>query len=375
MASFVDDMKYWKYDEAPVAGLSALTPDGGGGRFPAIEVSASERLERGMPAVRGSGEKNSLPVSQLYELLDCPLRYWLKREAKLKERSISVFNEADAGLLTHKIWENVWGRARNECGAALRSIRALAAEELRKMASLEGHYAQFAGLLRDRRLARHIKNLEFYVTRLADAQQSIVERLAESGLRHEAVETEAEIAPYEVGGVTFTGRCDRTEILSGGLAVIVDYKLGRSASYEKKLENLGRRPYLDTEYQSFKYGLQLSAYSLMYGAAHPDVQVAGVGFLGHKDGGVAGSFEPPVAWCYMPGKKAASALKERAAEALEAMRCAAAILKSKRYEPFYSAESCGYCDVKGVCRKGELRGEALSAVEAPETEKDVEFSE
>ncbi|MCL2008993.1 MAG: PD-(D/E)XK nuclease family protein [Synergistaceae bacterium] len=362
MAAFFEDMKHWEYRETPVTGFGGLTPDGSGWSFPAVEAGMWERRERSVPVVKAAGdsaEKIRLPVSSLYELLDCPLRYWLKRRARLKERKIALFSEADAGLLTHKIWEMVWRRRQSEREAP-RSIRSLAADEWRKLLSSEGIYAQFDSLTKDRRLSRYVKNMEFYIMRLADFQQSILDRLTESGLSHVELETEAELAPYEADGVVFTGRCDRVEVFDGGRVVIVDYKWGRSASYDKKLDNTASRRYIDTKYESFRYGLQLSAYCLMYGSANPGRSVAGVGFLGHKDGEIAGSFESPAAECYAPHKKHTPALEERSAEALEAMKCAAAILKSRRYEPSYSAEACRYCDVKGVCRKGELRGENLA---------------
>jgi len=93
-----------------------------------------------------------------------------------------------------------------------------------------------------------------------------------------------------------------------------------------------------------------------------------VGFLGHKDGSITGSFDHPVYECYTSHKKNIPVLEERTAEALEAMKCAAAILKSRRYEPSYTADACRYCDVKGVCRKGELRGESLVSDEETENE-------
>jgi hypothetical protein len=150
--------------------------------------------------------------------------------------------------------------------------------------------------------------------------------------------------------------------------VIVDYKWGRSASYEKSLSDLLSRPYLSTRYEVFRSGLQLSAYALMYAAAHPEHRVVGVGFLGHKDGGLAGTFEYPLTGCYLPGKKGVS-IETRTDEVLEALKCAASILDSRRFEPCYAAESCRYCDVKGICRKGELRGDALPAAEFEEDEE------
>jgi hypothetical protein len=363
MEPFLADMKLWQHIAAPRVGLGGLMPGKGEGHFPDIEVDISEKNERGMPVARDGGKADAkLPVSSLYELLDCPLRYWLKRHAKLRERDTSLFNDAEAGRLTHMIWESVW-RRRQETQEPL---PLLAGEEWRRVFSADD-YAPFQRLLKDRRLARHRENIKFYVTRLARVQQETLDRLEAQGLRHSSICAETELKPYEVDGTTFTGRCDRIEVFGGGCAVIIDYKWGRSASYEKKLSDLLSRRYLSTQYEAFKYGLQLSAYALMYAAAHPEHWVAGVGFLGHKDGGLAGTFEYPVSGCYLPDKKTAS-IETRADEVLEALKCAAAILKSRRYEPCYVAESCRYCDVKGICRKGELRGDSLSTAEFEEEE-------
>ena len=372
---FITDMKLWEHVIAPRMRIGDLMPGRGDVHFPAIEVT-SEKDERVMPVAydknkydKNKYDKNnderkielSLPVSYLYELLDCPLRYWLKRHAKLKERDVSLFNSAEAGRLTHTIWESVW-RRRQETHEPLSSLLDEAWEKV-----LSSPDSSFDRLLKDRRLARHRKNMEFYLARLARVQQQILDRLEARGLRHVSICAETELKPYEVDGVTFTGRCDRIEVFDD-CAVIIDYKWGKSASYEKKLSGLLSRRYLSTRYEAFTYGLQLSAYALMYASAHPEHRVAGVGFLGHKDGALAGTFEYPVAECYLLGKKTAS-IATRAEEALEALKCAAGILKSRRYEPFYLAESCRYCDVKGICRKGELRGDSLSTAEFEESEE------
>jgi hypothetical protein len=390
MESFFTDMKLWQQFEAPTVGISGLTPGSGEPYFPAIEVAGGEKTERVMPVAQGTrrdAETLRVPVSGLYDLLDCPLRYWLKRNARLKERDTRLFSEATAGLLTHKIWEAVW-RNRQETGEPL---PLLVAEEWRRALSLGAHgvlgglgvhephgphgtdYSAFEVLLKDRRLERHRKNMEFYLQRLSRTQQAILDRLAACGLTHRSVAAETELTPYRVEGVTFTGRCDRVETFDDGSVVIVDYKWGRSASYEKGLANLdSRRHFAPREgvlqHESFKCGLQLSAYALMYAAGRPESRVAGVGFLGHKDGGLAGTFATPVAGCYLPDKKTSASLKAREEEALAAMGVAAALLKSQRYEPCYVAESCRYCDVKGVCRKGELRGDALPMAELEDGE-------
>jgi RecB family exonuclease len=376
MEPFIADMKLWQHVEAPRVGIGDLMPGGGGGHFSDIEVDVSEKSERGMPVAHdGAKTDPRLPVSSLYELLDCPLRYWLKRHARLKERDTSLFSDAEAGRLTHALWESVWRRWQE----TRRPLPLLVDEEWKMISSpssssssslpesAEDYYSLFDRLLRDRRLVRHRESMKFYVARLAQVQQGVLDRLEAQGLRHSSICAETELKPYEVGGAAFTGRCDRVEVFDDSCAVIIDYKWGRSASYEKKLPDLLSRRYLSTQYEVFKYGLQLSAYALMYAAAHPEHRVVGVGFLGHKDGGLTGTFEYPVTECYLPGKKSAS-IETRANEVLEALNCAAAILKSRRYEPCYIAESCRYCDVKGICRKGELRGDSLSTAEFEEEE-------
>jgi RecB family exonuclease len=372
MDSFFTDMKVWEHPVIPTVGIGGLTPGRSEAYFPAIEVEISEKRERAMPVAQGSrrgAEALRLPVSGLYNLLDCPLRYWLERNARLKERDTKLFSKAMAGQLTHKIWEAIWHTQQKTS----ETLSFLTAEEWRRALSLEADYSAFEVLLKDRRLERHRKNMEFYLQRLAHTQQAILDRLAACGLRHRLVSAETELPPYQVEGVIFTGRCDRVEVFEDGSVVIVDYKWGRSASYEKGLANLASRRHFAAQgdvligdglkRESFKYGLQLSAYALMYAIEHSEGQVAGVGFLGHGDGTLAGTFAPPVAGCYLPNKKTSVSLQERKEEALAAMKCAAALLKSQRYEPCYVAESCRHCGVKGVCRKGELRGDTLPMAE------------
>jgi hypothetical protein len=367
---FFADMKLWKHYEFPAIGIGDLTPGSAPPGepafcFPDIEVGAWE-TRRVTPAARSEDVRTRFPVSGLFELLDCPLHYWLKHEARLKERSTALFSEAEAGLLTHKIWEKVWFRKdkkeQEEHRGGL-SLVILAAEEWRRVLTAEEDYAPFERLLKDPRLKRHIRNMEFYVMRLARVQDSILERLAASGVRRLRLAMEEELAPCELDGVTFTGRCDRMEVFEDG-AVIMDYKWGKSASYDKGILHLAARrhlaDFLPPERESFRHGLQLSAYALMHASA---ARVVGVGFLGHRDGGVTGTFAPPFLGYLETGSAGKSvkgaSLEERMEEAQEAMRCAAGILKSGRYEPCYSAESCRWCDMKGVCRKGELRGESL----------------
>ena len=42
------------------------------------------------------------------------------------------------------------------------------------------------------------------------------------------------------------------------------------------------------------------------------------------------------------------------------MKCAAVILNSGEFEPEYDSDSCSWCRVKSLCRKGEFKGESLA---------------
>jgi RecB family exonuclease len=386
LETFLTDMKTWDLMEAPPLGIGELAPSPGKPCFPAIEAPFSKTVERGKPAVRSEAGSPRLSVSDLHELLDCPFRWWLRRAARLNERRTAFSDSAEAGTLTHRLWQNIW-RRRGEEADASPSLPVLAAEEWRKALELHEDYAGFTRFLSDRRLKRTLKNLEFYMARLAQTQQDILDRLEASGIRHKILYMEEELSlSAQIDGAVFSGRCDRVEMLDEGQIVILDYKLGKGGTYEKSLPRLTERPWLPPELlegrEAFRFGLQLSAYALMYGRQFPDHRMAGVGFLGHKDGALAGTFATQsLADCYLPRAKPVSP-EERIAEAETALRCAAAILREGRYEPFFDAESCSYCDMKGICRKSELRGESqgetsseMESEDEPETEERNERTE
>lgn len=365
LSSFLSDNPSWRYSEPPAIGMPQLLPQPGGLYFPEIEViDNSEQEQYRVPVLNDERPGLRLAVSDLYDLLDCPMRYWLRRNARLREREQKIWSDADAGRFTHKLWENIW-RRRIETGTPL---SLLALEEWQEALRVPEAYSPFASMLKDRRFERHRSYLQFYMERLALLQDQILQRLSETGLKHSKLLLEDELLlEWNTNGVTFSGRCDRIEIFENRCAVIIDYKMGKSHSYEKKLSNLMQRRYLNTSFETFKHGLQLSAYALLYSSVTPEHTVSGVGFLGHRDGNLAGTFSPPYHQCYMPASsKSSSSLSARIDEAQEALRCAADILKNGRYEPCYLSESCSFCDMKGICRKGKIQGEWEDNDEQPD---------
>ena len=103
----------------------------------------------------------------------------------------------------------------------------------------------------------------------------------------------------------------------------------------------------------------------MYGPRKADASLAGVNFLGHRDGGIAGTFSAALQGVYtgdLTGETRNNrcTLDERREEAECAMACAARLLRKGRFVPFYDSPSCRYCDMKSICRRGEVVGEPLA---------------
>ena len=361
----------WTLKELPTAGVDILLPDSGH-IFPEVDADPLAAAPRPGVSVGGGGgtepQNNppALAVSDLQTLLECPLRYWLQRKAGLRERSLELATAAEWGSLTHKFWERVWRRF----GRGGEPFPEAVEEEWRSLSLSDEDYGAFGRLIRDRRLVRALEVLRFRIRRLAALQTRILERLEQSGFRHRAVLLEDEAAlSLDVDGVRFSGRCDRVEILEDGdgraHAVITDYKAGRSVRYEEGMKDLERYPWYEGGPSKFVRGLQLSAYALMYGPREADAPLAGVNFLGHRDGGVAGTFSTALQGVYaevLAGETRNNrrTLDERREEAGYAMARAARLLKEGRFAPFYDSPSCRYCDMKSICRRGEIIGEPLA---------------
>ena len=374
---FVADLDGWSADRLPAAGVEILLPCDGH-IFPEADAPLDGRPPRFTPSAAdragGAGLPN-LAVSALQTLLECPLRYWLQARARLRERPLGLATAADWGSLAHKFWERVWRRF----GREREPFPELVEAEWQTLASAQEDYEAFGRLIRDRRLARGLEVLRFRVRRLGTLQARLLERLRQSGFRHEAVllEEEAELA-CEWEGVRFSGRCDRVEVLEDRdgrtHAVITDYKSGRSPRYEEGMKDLRQYSWHsrdDGGPEQIRRGLQLSAYALMYGSRQSAPVLSGVCFLGHQDGGLAGTFAESLRGIYgeeLQGETRGNrcTLEERRDEARYAMTCAARLLREGRFSPFYDSPACRYCDMKSLCRRGETMGEPLRSEEEPE---------
>lgn len=370
---FTRDMG-WSLKTLPPVGMDILLPNDGH-LFPRVDAAPGDRVPYLDPAIGPDREPEpTLAVSALQTLLECPLRYWLQQRARLRERPLGLASAADWGSLAHRFWERVWRQFGNGNGP----LPAIVASEWQRLVSAEEDYGTFGRLIRDRRLARRLEILHFRVLRLATLQERLLQRLEQAGFRHRAVLLEEDATlSLQIGEVRFSGRCDRLEILEDGdgrlHAVITDYKAGRSTRYEEGMKDLKRYPWHRGGPEKFLRGLQLSAYALMYTPQGTGADLAGVGILGHQDGGLAGTFSGALQALYTPDRAEGSqkdgcTLDERREEARYAMTCAARLLKAGRFAPFYDSPACRYCGMKGICRRGEVVGEALNAEDEPPDE-------
>lgn len=367
---FEKDMKDWRIKNLPLVPIEVLT---GGDEvlFAGIDPEPP-RFERTPPVIHDDsgtpqGQIRTLAVSDLKELLSCPALWWLRRRGRLRERTLELATVADWGTLSHLLWQEVWQKFKTSRDPA--QFPSHVREEWERLLSGEGPYEPFSRFTRDRRLQRRLENLHFRILRLGDTQGRILERLYRLGFQHKDIRLEEEAKlRLELNDITFVGQCDRIEIFEdkqdGSVALITDYKESRAEKYEKGM-SIKSCPWNISEREKFCWGLQLSAYAVMFEAQHPNIPLVGVSFLGHEDGHLAGTFTPEVLGAFAPeshsSKKLSLPLTEREDEARYALQCAASLLHAGEFRPFYDSDLCRTCGMKGVCRRSEFRGESLLA--------------
>ncbi|MBR1673153.1 MAG: PD-(D/E)XK nuclease family protein [Fretibacterium sp.] len=362
---FCADMGNWELQTLAATPIEILT-GGDDCLFPSIDPAPSSP-ELIPPVIRDPrGGPLGLGASDLKELLSCPMLWWLRRRGRLRERTLELATVADWGTLAHALWQEVWQKFRL-AGDAARFPR-LVQEEWNTLASGEGRYAPFKRFTGDHRLQRRLENLRFRILRLGAVQGRILDRLYQAGFRHREIWLEEEARLKRgLDGVTFTGQCDRIEVLEDKAgrpyALITDYKEGRVEKYEKGMSLEGCR-WNTAGRDKFRFGLQLSAYAVLFEEGHPDLPLAGVNFLGLEDGRLTGTFAPELLEFFAPEsssspRQLALPMTEREEEAEYAMRCAASLLHAGEFGPSYDSALCRTCGMKGVCRRGDFVGERL----------------
>lgn len=261
-------------------------------------------------------------ISGIDTWVECPFRFYAEKTLGLCRSRPFGFDPLAAGTMIHALWERVW------------AARFISGEDLPELAekywerAVEDHYP---GLVK---LPRHMRRLRAGTVMMALLQQ----RMEDAGLAEARIEQRREKnISLTVGGVLFSGRYDRLDILRDGTALVFDYKTGRSSGLSKSL--------------------QLAAYALALRESE-SFDVSGYLFLSHGDCRATGRFSETLS--SILGKftgRPRSTLADMISSADETLVKMAESISREKFPPNYeNTQVCKYCDFQGLCRRGEATG-------------------
>lgn len=271
------------------------------------------------PGFKDKALKVSLSSVGDYE--NCPYMFALKDIFKYKlPRDDSEYDPLRGGTAMHELWNRVFTERKDE------SIRALVekyfAEEIGK---------EYPGLLYDSALRRIKSKLYFQACRISDVMDDICFHM-----KDKVKETHCEYALPEIkrGLVTFSGRCDRLDVLDDGSFFLWDYKAGGSKTYSSSL--------------------QLACYALAL--QETGKRCAGWGYICLGDGKIASISEVPL-W-QKKGRGSKRSVETEVKEASGLLDKVAESVKEGVFLPFYDDERvCSRCDFQSLCRRGEMNSD------------------
>ena len=373
MQRFLNDMPGWKVEERNSDGIKILLGSDG---FIFPEVDPVEKISRKPPVI--SKKANAIGASDIHKLLSCSFLYWQEKQANLYPQDSEIISQTQWGIMLHKFWERVWRRYREKMNSQNpgKIFSIIANDEWKKLTKPEEfndeieEYKTFSKFLRDFRLKRKLKGLEFRVDRLIKIQSEILDDFHEKGYEHEKILLEEEAyLRGEKDNIIFLGQCDRIEIFKNSngkkFAFIADYKEGKGESYENSME-IENYSWNFEGREKFLYGLQLSVYASLF-SKNFECNLCGVYILGLEDGKISGSIinseeSPEFLDIFKPHKssKFKTYIDERISEGEYAMSCASEVLKKGIFAPEYNSDLCQFCKIKSICRKGEFKGEIIS---------------
>ena len=360
MQRFLEDLPNWNRVKANPAKINILL-NNDGYIFP--EIDSDGKIKREIPVIHA--QANAVGASDIKQLLLCPFLWYQERQAKLYAQNPDIVSPIEWGNMIHKFWQCVWLRYRENMNSSGQIFLNITKSEWENLLQVSENYQNFARLIKDFRLRRHLDGVKFRVDRLSLLQSAILESLHGAGYEHTKIllEEDAHLLA-QIDGVKFLGQCDRIEFLrspdSQEIAFIVDYKEGTSTNYESSVK-IESYSWNSEQRKKFNTGLQLSCYAALFTRQYK-CDLSGVYILGLNDGQIAGSFEESESKFfaqYTKEGKIKTHISERVDEGEYAMKCAAEILKTCKFEPEYNSDLCRFCHVKSLCRKGEFKGEKL----------------
>ncbi len=294
-----------------------------------IEVRADdpprspERI-RGLPPVSPwpPGYDRKAPISGIDTWAECPFKFYAERTLGFRKSRSFGFDPLAAGTMIHSLWENVWA-ARLNSGEGLPEL----AERYWNEAVLR-HYPTLTGF------PRHMRRLRAQTGAMALLQQKMEDTGLSEARKEQLREQDIRIG---IGGVTFSGRYDRLDMLRDGTALIVDYKTGRSSNLSKSL--------------------QLAAYAEALEKTG-SLKISGYIFLSQGDCRVTGRLaKAPAAMLGEFTGRPRTSLEDMIASAGETLAKMAESISGEKFPPNYeNTQVCRYCDFQELCRKSEVAG-------------------
>lgn len=294
-----------------------------------IEVRADDPPKspdriRGLPPASPwpPGYDRKAPIGGIDTWADCPFKFYAERTLGFRKSRSFGFDPLAAGTMIHSLWEKAWARMLDS-GEGLPEL----AERYWNEAVLQ-HYPALA------RLPRHMRRLRSQTGAMALLQQKMEDAGLSDAREEQRREQDIRI---DIGGVTFSGRYDRLDILRDGTALIVDYKTGRSGSLTKSL--------------------QLAAYAVALRESE-SLEVSGYVFLSQGDCRVTGRLAktPATVLGKFTGVSRTS-LEDMIASAGNTLAEMAGSISAGKFPPNYeNIQACRYCDFQGLCRRGEAAG-------------------
>ncbi|MDR1481773.1 MAG: PD-(D/E)XK nuclease family protein [Synergistaceae bacterium] len=318
------------------------------------DLSGRRRLSRGeFPRAasypkeymrRDASGKIRVSASSIDEWINCPFLYWCGNIASVRPPAggVGLFDRTLQGTVMHRVWQAVWtgyaARTSREERATIQGT--LLSVWDRAVSEMSADYPA----LRDSRFSVPLTELKADMSDAAVLQDEVEARAGAAGLVRVAAKLEYPLPACELRNISFFGRSDRIDIWrtpSGPAAVIVDYKLGRSARY------------LDS--------LQLATYAAMLTRAPESgggMQMpVGFCYIGHSDSCLRGGFPPELELIYTKGgRRRGFDLGESIAKAVAAMDEMDTSLVSGRFPARYDSDSCDACAFQTLCRRSERSG-------------------
>lgn len=312
--------------------------------FSQNEVESIERKTLPRIISRRGDKKLEVRISSLDRFVKCPLCWFVDTQVSPKSPSYDPVMEspAERGSAAHGIWELVWrDKLESSRVGSEKTLHHLLVE--RWHSYIERLYEKYIFFPMSSSSANIMKVIRHNMLDTAVLQDEVELRAKERGITRVGTLFEQVLPSYELENISLVGRADRIDIWGGGLAVIVDYKSGRSG---KKIVEMPQTPayadILNSCDERSKLGIS---------------RVVGCCYIFMRDQKIVGAWsDKEIASAYVgSGKYADLGEATLAARDLIEKKIDAEV-EVGNFKAVPSQNNCRYCQHDKICRKFEMRG-------------------